>query len=268
MSWLRAVVTGFLTRELFELSGSVRHAEDRQHRWWLWTIASYALLSCTMLLSPATTLAQACATPPASWLWYFGSGANVYGPTASAACAAGVGVTYVAGLPQTIVAAPVGEGSQEIPGPGAFASCVMYLTWPGMNEPFRSPSRLDPQHGPCPNFWLETTQPPRAQVHCPNCVKDPINPGLGNVFDSEDDVHAGGIAFRRFYNSEDAAGGSGGSGWRHSYGRSVSTVYQAQSHSYPGQSALITAQYSHSTHSILSARGATIQSRRIRRRTG
>src|SRR5882672_4571030 len=125
MTWLRAAVRGFLTRELLDLSGSVRHADDRQHWWRLWTIATYPLLSCMMLLSPATALAQACATPPASWLWYFGSGANVYGPTASAACAAGVGVTFgSSSLPMTIVAAPVGEGSQEIPSQGAIASCV------------------------------------------------------------------------------------------------------------------------------------------------
>jgi len=95
----------------------------------------------------------------------------------------------------------------------------------------------------CPQFWLDAKPPARTEVPCPDCVVDPINPGIGNVFQTEDDIRAGAIVFRRFYNSEDAAGGTGGTGWRHSYGRYVSSVYQIASLSYPGQGTTITAQY-------------------------
>jgi hypothetical protein len=52
---------------------------------------------------------------------------------------------------------------------------------------------------------------------------------VGNVYTTEEDVKfagAGAIAFRRFYNSADVTGVDGVVGWRHSYDRSITTVYQ------------------------------------------
>jgi len=64
----------------------------------------------------------------------------------------------------------------------------------------------------------------QAQVSCHNCVADPINPGVGNVFETETDVRFAGaspIVYQRFYNSADSTGSDGVPGWRHSYDRSI-----------------------------------------------
>ena len=70
---------------------------------------------------------------------------------------------------------------------------------------------------------------------CPDCVADPIDPSIGNVFETEEDVAlqgiAGSIAFDRYYNSADAVGTDMGPGWRHSYDRSITVV---QTPSVPG----------------------------------
>jgi RHS repeat-associated protein len=83
------------------------------------------------------------------------------------------------------------------------------------------------------------------------CVGDPINPGPGNVYEEEqDDVRVRGaspIGFRRFYNSADTIGSDMGPGWRHSYDRHISVNFQGTnpaSFVYPGQSAIVSAQYS------------------------
>jgi RHS repeat-associated protein len=79
-----------------------------------------------------------------------------------------------------------------------------------------------------------------------NCVADPINPGTGNVYTTEDDARfagSGTIVFQRFYNSADLNGSDGVPGWRHSYGRSITTLYQPASVTYPGQGTLVSPQY-------------------------
>jgi YD repeat-containing protein len=86
-------------------------------------------------------------------------------------------------------------------------------------------------------------------------VGEPVNPGTGGVYTTEPDIQfAGGpaaIAFRRFYNSADATGVDGVVGWRHSYDRSISTIYGTYS-TYPGQSASVSPQYATATSACTS----------------
>jgi YD repeat-containing protein len=90
-------------------------------------------------------------------------------------------------------------------------------------------------------YWLNL-KIPRCQVCSANSVGHPINPAVGNVFTTETDVEfagSGAIAFRRFYNSADATGIDGVPGWRHSYGRSISTIYEPANNSYSGLSSAL-----------------------------
>jgi RHS repeat-associated protein len=85
-------------------------------------------------------------------------------------------------------------------------------------------------------YWpgVEVSQ---CNVCTNDSVKDPINPAVGNVFANETDVEfagSGAVAFRRFYNSADATGIDGVPGWRHSYGRSIRTLYQPANDTYIG----------------------------------
>jgi Domain of unknown function (DUF6531) len=107
-------------------------------------------------------------------------------------------------------------------------------------------------------YWLDI-HIPRPQVCTKNCLADPINPAMGNVYRTEEDVKfASGLGFRRFYNSADATGIDGVLGWRHSFSRSIQTIYANSATSYPGQSATVSPQYS--TLSAACTQGfATIQ---------
>jgi RHS repeat-associated protein len=101
--------------------------------------------------------------------------------------------------------------------------------------------------GPAPLvYYIEAPPPPLAQTSSNDSVGEPINPGVGNVYTTETDVKfaaAGAIAFRRYYNSADVSGVDNVPGWRHSYSRSISTVYQTPSSIYPGQSPSVSAQF-------------------------
>ena len=100
--------------------------------------------------------------------------------------------------------------------------------------------------GTCPQYFVSAVTP-RTQVKSPDPLGHPINPAIGNVYTTETDVKVAGtgaIGFQRFYNSADLTGTDGVPGWRHSYGRSINTVYQTDSTSYPGQSAQVSALYS------------------------
>jgi hypothetical protein len=99
--------------------------------------------------------------------------------------------------------------------------------------------------GPCQSYWVAPTT--NASSSC-NCVGDPINPALGNVYKrEEDDVRVGGaspIEFQRFYNSAGATASDLGVGWSHSYSRSISPhVYASTVAPYFGQSSMVSAQY-------------------------
>jgi RHS repeat-associated protein len=101
----------------------------------------------------------------------------------------------------------------------------------------------------CPGGYSVTSQlNPAADNGSPsNGVGEPINPATGNVYTSELDIAERGqgspIEFRRFYNKADATGVDGVIGWRHSYARSITTVYQTASSFYPGSSASVSPQY-------------------------
>ena len=99
----------------------------------------------------------------------------------------------------------------------------------------------------CPLYWVLATPPPQAQMCSADCVGDPVNPGIGNVYLTEKDLDfangTGAIAFKRYYSSSDATGIDGVPGWRHSYGRSIITLYQYPSSVYPGQSSTVSPQY-------------------------
>lgn len=112
-------------------------------------------------------------------------------------------------------------------------------------------------------YWVQATTPPAA-VTCPECVGDPINPAVGNVYRHEEDVvlvgPPGSIAFRRFYNSADSTGSDMGSGWRHSYDQFINVNYQPTVPAvYPGQSATVSQTYTDPATACVSG-FSTIQS--------
>jgi RHS repeat-associated protein len=105
---------------------------------------------------------------------------------------------------------------------------------------------LTPSNVPCPSYCVSAVPQPLAEVCTDNCVKDPINPAKGNVYATETDVKFSGpgrVGFSRFFNSADSGGSDFVPGWRHSYSRSVSTVSNAPSYGYTGQSTVVSPQY-------------------------
>jgi RHS repeat-associated protein len=98
-------------------------------------------------------------------------------------------------------------------------------------------------------YWLQAPPPPKNEICSKDCVGDPVNPGIGNVYTTESDetvaTPAGSISFQRFYDSADATGTDMGPGWRHSYDRSVNAILlPANPAIYPGQSATVSPQFS------------------------
>jgi RHS repeat-associated protein len=79
-------------------------------------------------------------------------------------------------------------------------------------------------------YAVQAANPLQNESCSTNCVSDPINPGVGNVYEREKDGGFVGlesaIAFERFYNSADVSGADMAPGWRHSYGRSIVANYQ------------------------------------------
>jgi YD repeat-containing protein len=59
-------------------------------------------------------------------------------------------------------------------------------------------------------------------------VADPINPANGGVSRQQSDISS--AAFKRFYDSQDKGAGTLGSGWRHSYSRSIKTTNSSSSY--------------------------------------
>jgi RHS repeat-associated protein len=99
----------------------------------------------------------------------------------------------------------------------------------------------------CSPLWVTTTVPSLGEICSKDCVGDPINPSIGNVYKREEDVvfaGAGAIAFRRYYNSADATGVDSVPGWHHSYDRSIRPAYILTNTPYPGVSATVSPQYS------------------------
>ncbi len=110
-------------------------------------------------------------------------------------------------------------------------------------------------------YYVTATTPPLAQTSSPDPGGDPVNPALGNVYTTETDVKfagAGAIAFSRSFNSADVAGADQVPGWRHSYDRSIDTIYQTAGPLWPGQSPTVSPEYT--TPSAACTQGfATIQ---------
>jgi RHS repeat-associated protein len=222
----------------------------REFRLWSpWKISAYALAASPTVFFPMTSFAQSCGVTPMRWVYhYWNFNLEGFAPTATAGCAAFDGHTWTANnITSTVVSSTVAAGSVEIPGPDGGARCEQYYT--STNHPnIGNPNwiGLASVAGPCPQFSVTAAPPLQSEVSCKNCVADPVNPGVGNVYKSEEDVRIAGaspIAFRRFYNSADAVGSDGTPGWRHSYSRYINTVYQTPSSPYPGQSAMVSAQF-------------------------
>lgn len=99
----------------------------------------------------------------------------------------------------------------------------------------------------CKTYSLNVTTSSRGEVCSANCPPiDPINPSLGNVFTSEADVTFAGaspISYRRYYNSADS-GIDGVPGWRHSYSRSITSIYDPNGVRYLGSGKLVSSLYS------------------------
>jgi YD repeat-containing protein len=78
--------------------------------------------------------------------------------------------------------------------------------------------------GSCPGYFVRPQPVPQAQCRTCNGVSEPINPAVGNVFETENDVvlpGPGALSFQRFYNSAGTGSADLSPGWRHSYSRSV-----------------------------------------------
>jgi RHS repeat-associated protein len=87
----------------------------------------------------------------------------------------------------------------------------------------------------------------QGEVCTANCVPDPINPAVGNVYTVETDLvfsKPSPIHFQRFYNSADSSGVDNVPGWRHTYDRSITVLSQGPVSVYSGQSSTVSAQYS------------------------
>jgi len=97
------------------------------------------------------------------------------------------------------------------------------------------------------NFFVMAQPQPQAECQSCNGVPDPVNPATGSVYSMEDDIRFAApspIAYRRFYNSLDQTGADQVPGWRHSYDRSIVTVFQSPTILYPGQSNTVSPEYS------------------------
>jgi RHS repeat-associated protein len=98
-----------------------------------------------------------------------------------------------------------------------------------------------------PEYFATSTPIPLTQTCSCNAVGHPINPAVGNVYTTEEDIRFSGpspIAFKRYYNSADTVGADGVIGWRHSYDRFITTVYQTVAPTYPGSSSTVSPEYS------------------------
>jgi RHS repeat-associated protein len=200
------------------------------------TLLAVCALAGIAVFAPADSQAQA---------WYVFPGTTVYGQvgtqsTAQAWCVAALKLENELRGPPSITlvsatmqgpGAPSGSGAPT--GAGQTAQCAFSLGGQGSLEDMAG------------TYWAEARTPPQAQRASSNSVGDPINPSIGSVYTTEEDVKfagVGGIAFRRFYNSADPAGIDAVPGWRHSYDRSV-TSSRAPKSTYPGSSSFVSPQY-------------------------
>jgi RHS repeat-associated protein len=98
-----------------------------------------------------------------------------------------------------------------------------------------------------PLYFVMAPVPQLGECQTCDPVGEPINPATGNVYIAEEDVKFASpspIAYRRFYNSADPYGADQVPGWRHSYSRTIKTVYQSSPNlAWSGQSATVSNDY-------------------------
>jgi RHS repeat-associated protein len=112
----------------------------------------------------------------------------------------------------------------------------------------------------CSNLYYIQATVSQAETCSDDCIVDPINPSIGNVYETETDVRfdggPGAIVYQRFYNSADANGSDGVPGWRHSYDQYINPVYAPVNLPYPGQSTFVSPEYSSPSDACISGFGA------------
>ena len=240
-----------------ESSTSVAGKLHHSRRMRAWVIAAHALMCVLLLAIPIKSFSQSCPTLPASSVWINGGFPGLGEGDATFVCNAYI--AYYNGL----FGGPNGNATISLtscPGPALPTGTItsFTFTYDQIPTPHGASQGGMPVYGlftvvsatsasSCPQYWVIATPPVQADVQCRNCVGDPINPPVGNVYFTEDDVKFEGdgvVGFRRFYNSADITGADAVTGWRHSYDRSINTVYQPSSTNYPGQSATVSPQYS------------------------
>ena len=226
-------------------------------------LAGFSLMAAVAGIIPLQCFSQSCPVPGPTWVWQYNNDYQVgIAATATEGCNAfnGAQIPYI--ITTATITATVAPGSQQYPTSySSSASCVTYFSWPAYSDP-QNPNIIYPggaapegnvglypiqlSSTTCPEFWVESQPASLNQVTNKDHVGEPINPAVGNVYTTETDVSfygAGGIAYRRYFNSADIAGSDGVPGWRHSYDRSINVVYQALTTTYPGASATVSPQY-------------------------
>lgn len=120
-------------------------------------------------------------------------------------------------------------------------TCYFTFTENRPSGPINTHSLMNAYYG---GYWVSTDEPAQSEISSTSYVGDPANPAIGNTYFTKNDVRVGSIAFQRFYNSADLSGLYGMSGWRHSFSRSIATIYQSAGTNYPGASASVSSLYS------------------------
>lgn len=180
------------------------------------------------------------------WVWQIYTDATfTYGTAACDALAALDAASYGDGRTIAVTSAtPSGDATAT----GGGLRCIGSETLAsGSTVTNQGLGGAEPVAVPCGQYFVSSTPPLPAQTRSHDSVAEPINPSTGNVYKTETDVKFAGfgaIEFQRFYNSADAMGADGVPGWRHSYDRSINTVYQSVATSYPGHSTTVSPQYS------------------------
>jgi YD repeat-containing protein len=116
-------------------------------------------------------------------------------------------------------------------GPAYNAYSVTVLVTPvgaGRSVPYAASFGLHSRLAPSCQVFVTRKTPPQPQCGpTPNCVKDPINPASGAVYDTIVDLPspANSLSFKRYYNSSDVSPTYLNPGWRHSFSRSIQPRY-------------------------------------------
>lgn len=198
-------------------------------------------IACCALLGAPKSFAQTCpgGEPPPPWVWGIGYAPAVNGvvATASTGCDMFLGYQGNGGAGAsggwTYISAIVPPGDPQTPSASSpnTTCAVIALNYGGSTSNLNFGFTAQQISG-CPKFVAVATTPSKGEVCTKNCVNDPVNPALGNVYTTETDVEFSGgpgtVEFRRFYNSANPRGVDNVIGWRHSYERSIQIQFAAQ----------------------------------------